>query len=897
MSDIPPIALEYFLSLDGIEPKGTGNERTVSCFNPNHDDKTPSMSINVGKGVFHCHGCGISGNVITYLEKFARKTMTGPEIRKALEDRGWSGAQIEAAHRGRREAKAQAEDIPLWVERPYGELPGGLKAIARYDYVDADGRLVCRRIRYSGRPGADRDGNIVKPRKELRPWTPVPSGGWRFCAPYNERLPENERLCEMMPIYRLPRVAEVVAFNAMKADKDKVKIIIVEGEKCADAIASIPDQPDRFPVAATSFFNPKSVKRSDVSILYGQKLMLIADRDKGSRRAVVEMGKHFTNRGCDCVYVLPGADTDADDGYDVADVLSADNSWQGFKNWLQEVGIRKHRQVAGAGEELPHLGDMQDTEYFTVLGTYGDKFAIKIKENHHIYLLAGPSLATEGVMLMLAPRGWWTDQATDGRLTTEQRNNFADHIIRAAYQQGVADLTNRVFRLGAVRDGDAIIYNLGDQLLVGDIDDDRLEKTVPLDAKVDADGIFEQGRRIVLGDDARARETGKRLHDSLLDYRFFSENDARAFMGWAVISLVGGALPFRPMIWLTAPPQTGKTFLIHDVLKRFLGDLLFDIARPTEAGIAENMGSDSLPVWVDEFEPEEGRNANRMQDILGLARTATSAGMARARGSTGSGPTKPRPRFSMAVSSVERPHLSGADESRFIHIRLSRTPVEDWPSVRDRIKAVVDDKRAMAGLVSAVIRATPLLCRRAQAIEDEAIRERSEGTRRAQIIGALTAGVEFLSGDFTPIDWETIVQEDTYVPLDYIMGILVRSESGMAITIAEALRAGYFSAETGDFIHEDDGRNKEMVKLAARHGFVMENALELMIAPTATAFRQMLRNTPYAHRNMTEYLDDLPETYRAQTDSGFNRRINCGGTYRNAITIPEAVLQEVGFAR
>jgi len=43
-----------------------GDEATGSC--PLHEDKHPSFSANLSKGVFHCFSCGVSGGV----KKFGR---------------------------------------------------------------------------------------------------------------------------------------------------------------------------------------------------------------------------------------------------------------------------------------------------------------------------------------------------------------------------------------------------------------------------------------------------------------------------------------------------------------------------------------------------------------------------------------------------------------------------------------------------------------------------------------------------------------------------------------------------------------------------------------------------------------------------------------------------------
>ncbi|MBA2336873.1 MAG: DNA primase [Acidimicrobiia bacterium] len=43
--------------------------RTVTAICPFHDEKTPSLSIDPGRGLFYCFGCGKSGDVFTWVEE------------------------------------------------------------------------------------------------------------------------------------------------------------------------------------------------------------------------------------------------------------------------------------------------------------------------------------------------------------------------------------------------------------------------------------------------------------------------------------------------------------------------------------------------------------------------------------------------------------------------------------------------------------------------------------------------------------------------------------------------------------------------------------------------------------------------------------------------------------
>jgi DNA primase len=48
--------------------KKTGNNFVACC--PFHTEKTPSFSVNRNKGFYHCFGCGVSGNAISFLMEF-----------------------------------------------------------------------------------------------------------------------------------------------------------------------------------------------------------------------------------------------------------------------------------------------------------------------------------------------------------------------------------------------------------------------------------------------------------------------------------------------------------------------------------------------------------------------------------------------------------------------------------------------------------------------------------------------------------------------------------------------------------------------------------------------------------------------------------------------------------
>lgn len=68
------VDLVAFLQHYGVKARKIGRGAKALC--PFHDEKTPSMSIDVKKGVYHCFGCGKSGDHFTFLQEHARLSFT-----------------------------------------------------------------------------------------------------------------------------------------------------------------------------------------------------------------------------------------------------------------------------------------------------------------------------------------------------------------------------------------------------------------------------------------------------------------------------------------------------------------------------------------------------------------------------------------------------------------------------------------------------------------------------------------------------------------------------------------------------------------------------------------------------------------------------------------------------
>lgn len=107
---------------DYIPLKKSGANFQGLC--PFHGEKTPSFNVNPGRGIFHCFGCGVGGNAVTFVMKM--EGLSFPEAVKLLAKR--VGVEIEerlptaSEVRRRSQKEEQLKIIALAAEYYYSRL-------------------------------------------------------------------------------------------------------------------------------------------------------------------------------------------------------------------------------------------------------------------------------------------------------------------------------------------------------------------------------------------------------------------------------------------------------------------------------------------------------------------------------------------------------------------------------------------------------------------------------------------------------------------------------------------------------------------------------------------------------------------------------------------------------
>lgn len=161
--------------------------------------------------------------------------------------------------------------------------------------------------------------------------------------------------------------------------------------------------------------------------------------------------------------------------------------------------------------------------------------------------------------------------------------------------------------------------------------------------------------------------------------------DPHLLTGIVCAMMLGAALTWRPVTWLTGDAAAGKSTL-QDALRHLLGGEagLIQSADATKAGITSQIGFSCLPVAIDELEPSDA-GSQREKDIITAARIAASGGQF-LRGSSDQKGHSGNVYSTFLFSSILIPPLKAQDWSRLIKLDLDPLP-------KGTVKMVLEPRR------------------------------------------------------------------------------------------------------------------------------------------------------------------------------------------------------------
>ncbi len=278
---------------------------------------------------------------------------------------------------------------------------------------------------------------------------------------------------------------------------------------------------------------------------------------------------------------------------------------------------------------------------------------------------ASPSaLMSEACLCDMAPAAFWEvicPKRTKNVVTGFDAKILGDLLMRECRNKG-AFVTSRIRGSGIWREGDRIVENLR-----GPVPQSR---------------DFTYVRFGDLPEFATNNPISAKEVKEWLDL-FNWTNSSSSFLltGWLTTAPLCGALKWRVHMFLNGPKDTGKSTLI-DGLAELLSPLVVHVqGSSTEAGIRQMIGADSKACLIDEFESDQNRG--RMQSILRLVRSSSSAKSTIARGTVEGKAIQYQVYCAFLLGAIIPIKGSNADQSRIVEIELK--PHDGDPAIKERI--------------------------------------------------------------------------------------------------------------------------------------------------------------------------------------------------------------------
>lgn len=319
-------------------------------------------------------------------------------------------------------------------------------------------------------------------------------------------------------------------------------------------------------------------------------------------------------------------------------------------------------------DTIPKTNDSVTGEnpYYKVLGYY--ESTIYIYSYQTAQIIEFSAIHTpRSISQILAPLNFW-EKKFIGLSGAKFKEIIVESIIRESQRVGMFN-PSRIRGRGAWLDrkGNPVIH-LGDKIITDN-------KCVDIKDFKTTDGDIYLAN-YPLGIDKAEPLSDDECIDFIKLCDKLTFNDAisgKLLAGWIMCAPLCGALKWRSHIYMTGQAGSGKSFVLNSIIKGALGNVAIEVQGNTsEAGIRQAIGQDARPIIFDEFDPQGQFQRERLQEIVGLARQAsTPNGAPIIKGSQGqSGAISYHVRSCFCLSSIEVFIKDIADRQRFTMLRL-----------------------------------------------------------------------------------------------------------------------------------------------------------------------------------------------------------------------------------
>lgn len=375
-------------------------------------------------------------------------------------------------------------------------------------------------------------------------------------------------------------------------------------------------------------------------------------------------------------------------------------------------------------------------DFLMPLGHLGSDYYYTSSSNRQIVRMS-VSAHTNTNLMNLMPGSWWQQRYPAPNGQGAAWGQAISDLMEMSREVGIFD-EKKMRGLGCWQDDGKLVLHLGDRLLI-----DGQEKALNASC---GKHIYALNPNIEPPHHSPlTTEEGRQLLD-VSESLSWKDKQSGIFLAGALATLrLCGALPWRPMMWLTGPSGSGKSTVMEQVVNRIAGSHgVYILGNTTEAGIRQELGSNAQPVIFDEAETNDKRSANRMKAVLELIRQASSDSDGRILKGTADGRGHNfKISSSFFLASIRYNLTEEADKNRFTVLELERNDPKKWPEIKRKIDAITieyGDK-----LFARAVRFYPTLMESRGILEERIAARHSR--RTAQQYGILLAGYWLLRSD------------------------------------------------------------------------------------------------------------------------------------------------------